>query len=243
VKNEDGKLKVFDMNRRMIIRVERTRNRLYILKLDLVNSVYLKTSVEIDSQKWHARYGHINFQSLRKLSQENMVEGLPKIECKEGVCRGCMVGKQRRSSFPDEADFRANKELELIHGDLCGPINPATPAGNKYFLLLVDDFSRYMWIQLIQTKDKAFFAFKEVKEVIEVEKNTKIKGFRTDRGGEFRSAEFDEYCKLKGIKRFLTTPYSPQQNGVVERRNQTILGMARSMMKSKEIPSEFWERQ
>jgi IS30 family transposase len=102
-----------------------------------------------------------------------------------------MIGKQCRSPFPDEASFRANEVLELIHGDLCGPIKLTTPAGNKYFLLLVDDFSRYMWIQLMKNKDKAFSAFKEVKKAIEVERNVKVKGFRTDRGGEFRSVEFE----------------------------------------------------
>jgi GAG-pre-integrase domain/Integrase core domain len=209
VKIDDGNLKVFDKNGRLIIRVQRTRNRLYILKLNLVRSVCLKTSIEVDSQMWHARYGHINFQSLRKLSQGNIVEGLLEIECKEGMCRGCVIGKQRRSSFPDEASFRANEVLELIHEDLCGPIKPTTPVGNKYFLQLVDDFSRYIWIQLMKIKDKVFSAFKEVKEAIEVERNVKVKGFRTDRGEEFRSVKFDEYCKLKGIKRFLTAPYSP----------------------------------
>jgi Integrase core domain/GAG-pre-integrase domain len=213
---------------------------LYILKLNLVRLVCLKTSIKADSQLWHTRYGHINFQSLKKLSQGNMVEELLEIECKEGVCRGCMIGKQRRSPFPDETSFRANEVLELIHRDLCGLIKPTTPTGNKYFLLLVDDFSRYMWIQLMKTKDKAFSAFKEVKKAIEIERNVKVKGFRSDRGGEFRSVEFDEYCKLKRINRFLTAPYSPQQNGVTERRNQTILGMTQNMMKSKEIPSEFW---
>jgi Reverse transcriptase (RNA-dependent DNA polymerase) len=155
----------------------------------------------------------------------------------EEACRGCMIGKQRRSPFPQEADFRANEILELLHGDLCGPITPPTPASNKFFLLLVDD---YMWIVLMKTKDKAFISFKEVKEEIEVEKDAKVKALRTDRGGEFRSDEFIKYCKIMGIKRYLTAPYSPQQNGVVERRNQTVLGMARSMMKSMCVPSEFW---
>jgi Reverse transcriptase (RNA-dependent DNA polymerase) len=92
----------------------------------------------------------------------------------------------------------------------------------------------------MKTKYKAFVSFKEVKEEIEVEKNVKVKALRTDWGGEFRSFEFDEYCKTIGIKRYLTTPYSPQQNGVVERRNQIILRMIRSMMKSMYVLLEFW---
>jgi transposase InsO family protein len=82
-----------------------------------------------------------------------------------------------------------------------------------------------MWIVVMKSKDKALSSFKEVNEAIEVEKNAKLNALRTDRGGEFRSDEFVEYCKNMGMKRYLTTPYSPQQNVVVERRNQNILGM------------------
>jgi Integrase core domain len=123
---------------------------------------------------------------------------------------------------------------------MCGPITPQTPADNKYFLLMVDDYSRYMWIVLLKSKDKAFQAFKEIKVAAEVETNAKLKAFRTDRGSEFKSNEFNDYCKQMGIKRYLTAPYSPQQNGVVERRNQTVVAMARSMMKSMNMPAEFW---
>jgi transposase InsO family protein len=240
VQLEDGNLMVLDKYGRLIICVQRSKNRLYILKLDLVKSVCLRASVEDDTRKWHARYGHLNFQSLKRMCQDNLVEGLPKIECAVEVCRGCLVGKQRRLSFPQQAEFRARESLELLHGDLCGSITPPTPAGNRFFLLLVDDFSRYMWIILMKTKDKAFAAFKEVKIEIEVEKKEKVKALRTDRGYEFNSDVFVEYCKKTSIKRFLTAPYSLQQNDVVERRNHTVLGMARSMMKSMRIPAEFW---
>jgi Integrase core domain/GAG-pre-integrase domain len=162
----------------------------------------LKTIVESDTRLWHARYGHVNFQSLKKMCQETLVEGLPRIECLKEACRGCTVGKQRRLPFPQEANFRASEILELLHGDLCGPITPSTPAGNRFFLLLVDDYSRYMWIVLMKNKNQAFSSFKEVKEAIEVEKGAKLKAFRTDRGGEFRSDEFIEYCKTMGIKRY-----------------------------------------
>ena len=169
-----------------------------------------------------------------------MVQGMPSIEHVEQLCDGCLVGKQRRAPFPRESVNRASKVLELVHGDLCGPITPATPSGNKYFLLVVDDFSRYMWIVLLKSKDQALQAFKLIKTAAEVEAEAKLKAFRTDRGGEFTSKEFTSFCELHGIKRYLTAPYSPQQNGVVERRNQTVVAMARSMMKSKGLLGRFW---
>ena len=128
------------------MKVERARNRLYILNLDRVDPVCLMSSMEDSAWRWHARYGHLNFQALRQLGQKEMVRGLPCVDHVEQVCDGCLIGKQRRAPFPREGQHRASKVLELVHGDLCGPITPATPAGNKYFLLIVDDFSRYMWI-------------------------------------------------------------------------------------------------
>ena len=107
-------------------------------------------------------------------------------------------------------------------------------------MLLVDDCTRFMWQVLIRDKDEAFEAFKKVKAAVEMEKNSKLKALRTDRGGEFTSNEFKTYCELLGIKRYLSAPYSPQQNGVVERRNQTVVGMARSLLKSMGVPGGFW---
>jgi transposase InsO family protein len=189
---------------------------------------------------WHGRYGHVNFHALKKLADKEMVLGMPHIDQLERVCDGCLVGKQHRTSFPAVSRFRASTPLELLHGDLCGPITPATNAGKKYFLLIVDDFSRYMWIVLIRSKDEAFEAFLKVKAATEMELKLQVRSLRTDRGGEFTSREFNDYCEEKGIKRFLTAPYSPQQNGVVERRNQTVVAMARSLLKSKNLPNSFW---
>lgn len=107
-------------------------------------------------------------------------------------------------------------------------------------MLLVDDFTRYMWLVLLQNKDEALSAFKKIKAAVEMEADLKIKAFRTDRGGEFTSKEFTKFCEDMGVKRFLTAPYSPQQNGVVERRNQTVIAMTRSLLKSSKVPSKYW---
>lgn len=165
---------------------------------------------------------------------------MPEIEQINQVCDGCLVGKQHRASFPHEAMFRANKPLDLIHCDLCGPISPVTPGGNKYFMLLVDDFSRMMWVYMLRSKDEALSVFKRFKAKVEVEIEMKVKALRIDHGGEFTSTLFREFCEAEGVKKFFTAPYSPQQNRVVERRNQTVVEMARSMMKSKGVPVRFW---
>ena len=106
-------------------------------------------------------------------------------------------------------------------------------------MLFIDNFSRKTWVYFLKEKSQAFEAFKIFKSMVEKEKGLKIKSMRSDRGGEFLSKEFNKFCEDNGIRRFLTAPYSPQQNGVVERKNRTILNMVRSMLKSKKMPKEF----
>nr|GEZ26990.1 zinc finger, CCHC-type [Tanacetum cinerariifolium] len=135
---------------------------------------------------------------------------------------------------------RSKNPLDLVYGDLCGPISPATHSGNKLIFLLVDDCTRFMWAYFLTSKDETLSTFKEFRQRIEMELRMRIRMLRTDRGGEFTSNEFTKYCKEKGIARQLTAPYSPQQNRVVERRNMTVLSITRSMMKAMKLPLTFW---
>lgn len=97
-----------------------------------------------------------------------------------------------------------------------------------------------MWSVLLKKKSEAFTKFKRFKEMVERDSNERIQTLRTDRGGELVSHEFNRYCKESGIKRHLTAPYTPQQNGIVERRNRTLMEMTRSMLKDKRIPNFLW---
>ncbi|GAA0184999.1 hypothetical protein LIER_32287 [Lithospermum erythrorhizon] len=130
--------------------------------------------------------------------------------------------------------------LQLVHADLCGPIAPQSNSGKRYFLSLIDDFSRKGWIYLLTYKSKALDHFKVFKSMVEKETDIKLKCFRTDRGGEFNYAEFNKFIKEHGIRRQLTNAYTPQQNGVAERRNRTILNMVRSLLAAKKMPKIFW---
>ena len=169
-----------------------------------------------------------------------MVSGLPKIHFSDHLCRNCMAGKQNRRPFPNKSEFRASKKLQLIHGDICGPIQPSRVGGRRYYFLLIDDYSWLMWVAFLKDKSDAFLHFKSFKNLVESESEEKVKCFRTDRGGEFNSEEFKVYYEENGIKRHLTAPYSPQQNGVVERKNRTIMSCVRSMLKEKKLPLELW---
>jgi hypothetical protein len=102
---------------------------------------------------WNSQFGHLNFCMLRTLAQQEMVKGLSEIEHVDQLCRGCLVGKQHRVSFPCQIDFKANQVLELVHGDICGPISPTTPSANRYFILVVDDASQFMWLKVLASKN------------------------------------------------------------------------------------------
>lgn len=214
---EGGVLRIHDRQRQLLAKVNRACNRLYVLSLDIAQPVCLAAQLNDEAWRWHDRYSHLNFEALWKLAQRDMVRGLSRINHVNKICDSCLAGKQRRTPFPQEAKYCTEKLLEMVHGDLCGPITPATPGRKRYFLLLVDDLSRYMWLTLLATNDEAAEAIKHFRPAPKVEARRKLQALRTDRGGDFTYAEFGKYCANRGIKRHLTAPYSPQQNGIVER--------------------------
>lgn len=107
-------------------------------------------------------------------------------------------------------------------------------------MCFIDDFSRKAWIYFLLEKSKTFYHFKSFKILVEKEIGMPIKFLRTDRGGEFNSAEFKDFCKQHGVKRQLTTSYTPQQNGVVERKNRTVMNLVRAMLSEKKLFKPFW---
>lgn len=212
-------LTMHDRDGKLIAKATRSRNRLYKVKMGLKETMcYLSTDIS-DSSRWHGRLGHINYETMKNMISKDLITGIPHIDVEKRICGSCLLGKQARRSFPQATSFRATRLLELIHGDLCGPITPHTSAGNKYIFVLIDDHSRYMWTALLKDKNEAFGKYKHFKQLVEQETRAHIQTFRTDRGGEFVSHEFNAFCNESGIKRHLSAPYSPQQNGVVEKRN------------------------
>jgi transposase InsO family protein len=211
-----------------------------VLDIAIARPVCLAACAGEDAWRWHARFGHINFEALRKMGREGLVRGLRILSQVDQVCEACLTGKHRRTSFPHQAMRRATEPLELVHGDICGPISPVTPSENRYFLLLVDDYSRYMWVVLLPTKDGAATAIKNVQAAAERKSGKKLRALHTDRRGKFLVNHCKEYLAELGVQRQLTAPYSPSQNGVVERRNQTVVGAARCMLKAKGLPGTFW---
>jgi transposase InsO family protein len=168
-----------------------------------------------------------------------MVHGLSPFSHVKQFCDTCVLAKHHRGAFPKQSKYRTDKALELVHGDLCGPVKPATPGGRRYFLLLVYDATRYMWVVLMTAKSEASSAIKRIQAAVEKECGRKLQVLRTDNGGEFTAAEFAAYCADEGVTRHFSAPYTPQQNEVVKRRNQTVVAMVRALLKQRRMPVEF----
>ena len=125
---------------------------MYLLDLKVEQPVCLAARHTEEQWMWHARFGHLSFDALDWL--ERMVRGLPHIKYRGELCDSCLARKHRRLPFPKATKYRAEEALELVHSDLCGPIMLATCDGRRYFLLLMDDCSHYMWLQLLTSKDE-----------------------------------------------------------------------------------------
>ena len=237
---KDNYLTLRDPSGRLLVKVLRSPNRLYKISLKVGKPSCLLTKINEEPWRWHARLGHINFKTIRNMAKLEMVRGLPEINEEKKLCESCLVGKQTRNSFPSATPHRSSQVLELLHADLCGPISPSTLAQNRYIFVIIDDNTRYMWSILLKEKSEVFEKFKTFKALVEKDVNKVIVTLRTDRGGEFTSRNFQDYCSNNGIRRHLTAPYTPQQNGVVERRNRTLMEMTRNMLKAMNVPNYMW---
>ena len=126
-----------------------------------------------------------------------------------------------------------------MHADNCGPIQPISNSNKRYLITFIDDFSRKTWVYFLMEKSEAFAIFMSFKIHVEKETNSFVRMLRTERGREFTSQEFINFCDVNGIRRRLTAAYTPQQNGVAERKNRTIMNMVRSMISEKKLPKTF----
>ncbi|CAI9787682.1 unnamed protein product [Fraxinus pennsylvanica] len=179
------------------------------------------TSLQNLSQLWHQRYGHLSYKGLKTLQSKKMVRGLPNFTVSDELCEDCIVGKHHRDPIPKKSSWRVGQILGLIHADICGPITPMSNSNKRYSLCFIDDYSRKSWMYFLSEKSEALSHFKCFKKMVENETDLPIKCVRTDRGGEFTSVEFNNFCMENGIKRQLTTAYTPQRS-VAEWKNRTV---------------------
>nr|GEY61478.1 hypothetical protein [Tanacetum cinerariifolium] len=194
-------------------------------KLDLYSS-YL----------WHCRLAHIGKTRMQKLQRKGLLESINDESFDK--CESCISGKMSKKPFNNNIE-RAIDLLGLIHTDVCRPLRHVSRKGASYFLTSTDDFGRYGYVYLLKYKHEVFENFKVFKSEVELQLGKKIKALRSDRGGEYLSQEFKDYLSKNGIVQHLTSPYTPQQNGVSERRKHTLLDIVRSMFNLTTLPLSF----
>ena len=169
-----------------------------------------------------------------------MVIGLPNIKFSKGVCQGCILGKHPEHKFEKASDERTSTPIELIHSDVSIPFPHMSISHAKYALTFIDYFSRYCWVYFLKHKSEVFGLFKVFKALVENQSGRKLKVLRSDNGGEYVKSEFIQYCVDVGIQIYHSIPYTPQQNGVAERKNRSLKEMATYMMEAKNFPPKFW---
>jgi hypothetical protein len=204
---------------------------------DLCTKVINYVCNDNESSVWHSRLCHINFGCMTRLANMSLISKFTNV--KGSKYQVCVQAKQPRKSHKT-AEARVLAPLELIHSDLCEMNGELTKGGKRYFMTLIDDSTRYCYVYLLKSKDEALKFFKIYKAEAENQLDRKIKRLRSDRDGEYFSNELDSFCAKHGIIHERTPPYSPQSNGVAERKNRTLTDLVNAMLDTSGLSKAWW---
>ncbi|KAK1653303.1 hypothetical protein QYE76_071108 [Lolium multiflorum] len=237
-------VQVFRSGNLKLVLVGYVENNLYVVDLSKESpspSTCLMAAKHDEGWLWHRRLGHVNMRNLKQLLKGEHIVGLTGVSFeKDRVCSACVAGKQLKKKHPIKSIVTTSRPLELLHLDLFGPSHYDTLGGSKYGLVIVDDYSRYSWVFLLKSKDETHREFITFAKKAQRMYESEIKAIRTDNGTEFKNYTMQEFVDDEGIKHEFSAPYTPQQNGVVERKNRTIIEMARTMLSEFNSPHNFW---
>lgn len=218
------------------------QNNLYVLKevntvLLITDAVHPKNCVH----QWHKWCGHRDLEVVKHLSTNGYVKGADIVNCPiHETCDICQQGKITRIPFPKVIEKQSKEVMDLIHTDLCGPMQTMTPSRKRYVLTFIDDHTKFSVVYLLQNKSDVFSKLKQYIQLVQTMFNRRPKIIRSDRGGEYTGNQVMKYLNDNGIQIQYTTAYSPQQNGVAERKNRTLIEMARCMIIESKLDNRFW---
>ncbi|XP_019159982.1 PREDICTED: uncharacterized protein LOC109156585 [Ipomoea nil] len=225
-----------------VLTAKRKKN-IYVVSWNLSNAnvcLVAKNNGDL-SWEWHKKLSHLNLKTINILAKKNLVEGLPKSTyVKDKICEACQKGKQIKTSFKSKDKDINSRPLSLLHMDLFGPVDPASLSGRKYTLVIVDDYPRYAWTLFLKKKNETEVVLLDLLRQLQTKKEVNIIRIRSDQGTEFVNKVIKEFCGQNGIFHQLSAPRTPQQNGVVERRNRTLKEAARTMIAYSGLPKRFW---
>ncbi|GJR17879.1 retrovirus-related pol polyprotein from transposon TNT 1-94 [Tanacetum coccineum] len=217
----------------------------YILSLgDMMASspiCLLSKATKTKSWLWHRRLSHLNFGAINHLARHGLVCGLPKLKFeKDHLCFACAMGKSKKKPHKPKSEDTNQEKLYLLHMDLCGPMRIASINGKKYILVIVDDYSRFIWVKCLRLKDEAPNFIIKFLKMIQVPLKTPVRRIKTDNGTEFVNQTLHKYYEKVGISQETSVARSPQQNGVVERCNHMLIKAARTMLIYAKAPLFLW---
>ncbi|GJU25803.1 retrovirus-related pol polyprotein from transposon TNT 1-94, partial [Tanacetum coccineum] len=215
---------------------------LYVMKLgNKPKDQICLATIDENSTLWHRRLGHANMRLIQSLASKELVRNLPRLKFDQHFCDACKIGKQAHASHKAKNLVSTTRCLELLHMDLFGPSAVRSYGGNRYTLVIVDDYSRYTWTRFLKDKTEAFDQFEIFSKKIQNQLGCTIVSIRTDHGREFdNEVQFGEFCNANGITHNFSAPRTPQSNGVVERKNRTLQEMSRTMLNEQSLPQKFW---
>src|SRR3954468_353466 len=190
---------------------------------------------------WHRRLGHAGMRNLQVLVKKKLVIGLTEVKFeKDHLCSACEAGKIAKKHHSAKTIMNTTRPLELLHMDLFGPQNYASLGGNKYGPVIVDDFSQYTWVFFLDDKSKVVEIFKTFAKRAHTKYELSPKHIRSDNGTEFKNTHIEDFLDDHGFTHEFSAAYTPQQNGVVERKNKTLIEMAKTMLDEYKTPIRFW---
>nr|GEX93083.1 retrovirus-related Pol polyprotein from transposon TNT 1-94 [Tanacetum cinerariifolium] len=214
-------------------------NNLYTMSLrDMMASspiCLLSKASKTKSWLWHRRLSHLNFGAINRLARQGLVRGLvrglPKLKFeKDHLCSTCVMGKSKKKSHKPKSEDTNHEKIYLLHMDLCGPMHVESVNGKKYILVIVYDYSRFTWVKCLRSKDEAPKFIIKFPKMIQVRLKVPVRRIRTDNRTEFVNQTLHEYYEQVGVSHETSVARSSQQNGVVERRNRTLIKAARTML-------------
>nr|GEX81167.1 hypothetical protein [Tanacetum cinerariifolium] len=190
---------------------------------------------------WHRRLSHLNFDTINLMLKNDIMVGLPKLKfVKDHLCSSCELGKAKRKSFHTKITPSSKRRLQLLHLVLCGPMRVASINGKRYVLVTVNDYSGYTWTHFLRTKDETPEVLIDFLRLVQRGLQAQVRIVRTDKGTKFLNQALLAYFATEGIHYQTSVAQTPEQNGIVERRNRTLVEAARTMLSVAKVPLFFW---
>ncbi|GJV96167.1 retrovirus-related pol polyprotein from transposon TNT 1-94 [Tanacetum coccineum] len=192
---------------------------------------------------WHRRLSYLNFDTINLLSKNNILNGLPKLKfVKDHLRSSCELGKAKGKSFHTKTTPSSKIRLQLLHMDLYGLMRVESINGKKYVIVILDDYSRYTWTHFLRSKDETPGVLIDFLTLVQRGLHAQVTTVRTNKGTQFLNKTLHAYFAKEGIRHKTSAARTPEQTGVVERRNRTLVEASRTMLSAAKVPLLFWAK-